>query len=148
MVNSQRGEIAIQAGTATYTFRMGLTALAKLETLLSTPAKRFKLNDVMDVLDSMQRGNPSINDLMLVLLAGFQEFHGTTVRSTAEVERIVDEAGGLDALAFQLQAIGRSAEPDAEDLPAQNTGANPRKAQVKRARSRGGASTSTRAGLA
>lgn len=133
MVNPERGGVEIKAGTKIYTFRLGLSALAKLQKLVSTSDRRVPLPELLgqlqDVLDS-KNGDVDLEFLLNVMLAGLQEFHGSTMKSIGDVERVIQDAGGLEAFNRQLSGLVESLTPDPEDQ--KRRASNPRKARTKK----------------
>lgn len=135
MVNPERGGVEIKSadGTKVYVFRLGLTALAKLQKQLSTSERRMPLpqvlNQLQDVLDGSADADVDLEFLLQVMFAGLQEHHAGTVKTLSDVERVIEEAGGLDAFGQQMKGLRESLTPDPEDQ--KRRAANPRKARSK-----------------
>jgi hypothetical protein len=133
MVNPERGGVEIQAGDVTYVFRLGFVGLARLQRILSTPERRMPLPELLEKLQAVMTpsaaGDIDLEFLLMVMLAGFHEFHGDTIKTPSDVETVILKAGGLEAFQGQLNQVAESLAPDAEDQKRRE--ANPRKAQRK-----------------
>lgn len=132
MVNPERGEIEIQSGTDRYTFRLGLTALAKLQKLLSTPERRMPISEIVEKCVALEQSGDDVDleFLLLVMLAGLQQYHSATFTTKEDVAQMIERAGGLAGLYTQLTGLRESLTPDPEDQ--KRRAANPRRARAKR----------------
>lgn len=100
-----------------WNFRLGLTGVGKLQKMLSTPDHLWTIPEVFDLVAQIAKGDGAymLDDLMLVLLAGFQEFHANTIKTTGDVEDVIAACGGVAELTKQLEAMIDAITADPED---------------------------------
>lgn len=133
MVNPERGAVEVKSvdGKRVYVFRLRFSGIAKLQRSISTPDRLVPLDEVFgklgDVLDGKSQ---DMEFFMMVLLAALQEFHSDTIRTSVDVDDVIDDVGGLPELHRQLAGLKESLSPDAEDQKRRS--ANPRRAQARR----------------
>lgn len=133
VVNPERGAVEVKSvdGKRVYVFRLRFSGIAKLQRSISTPDRLVPLDEVFGKLSDVLEGkSEDLDFFMQVLLAALQEFHGDTVRTAYDVDHVIEDIGGLQALAQQLAGLKESLSPDADDQ--KRRAANPRRAQAKR----------------
>lgn len=111
MANRERGEVSLSIGGRVYTLYLDTNALALLEDLFSTPERDMTF---LEILERVQRN--SVRHMRGMIWAALQHHHPDV--SVQRAGELINDAGGLGALAEQLQALSKSTQPDAEDLDA------------------------------
>lgn len=132
VVNPERGAVEVQSedGKKTYVFRLRHAALAKLQRNVSPAHQLIPLDEVLQKLGLVLLGKSEDMDFFLhVLLAALQEFHSDTIRTTFDVDDVIQDVGGLDKLAEKLRALQDSVTPDPEDV--KRRAGNPRRARTR-----------------
>jgi hypothetical protein len=136
MANPERGEQAFVVGDQTYIMRLTTAAARAVEARAGKTLRDIQLGATL-------RG--SVTDSCWLLWAALQNRHAATIKTLEDVDRLVDEAGGFDAINAQLeQFMALNAAPD-QNSNGEGDAARPPGAQP---RITGVASTSTPASLA
>jgi hypothetical protein len=104
MANKERGEQQFVAGDQTYVLRLTTAAACEVETRSGKTLRDLQVGATV-------RG--SITDSCWLLWASLQDHHADTVKTLKDIHRIVDAAGGLQAINEQLEAfMTLNAAPD------------------------------------
>lgn len=122
MVNPERFEIELTAAPGRsggpWTYRLGLTGLAKLQKIIQRETgRRPPIPELSALVEELSRGDGDfdLEMLLFVLLAGLQEFHSREIRTLGDVENVIQACGGVGELARQLNGISEEMRPDPEE---------------------------------
>lgn len=144
MAQTHKGEVSLVVHGQTYTLVLTTHAMSLLEQHYSTPTHEATWEEAWN--KSAMSG--TVRGIVVLIWAMAQEHHeGLTPR---DVERLIDDVGGLDKLKDILEAAAQAARIDGEDAKELAKHARPPKAQstLKRAGNSGGVFTSMRDGSA
>ncbi len=111
MANRQKGETRLTVGGREYTLRLTTDAAAQLEDAVSEMLKREVF--FPEILARVGKG--SVKTTRLFIWAALLHHHPAMTQD--EARRIIDDAGGVEGFANQVQAVAASTMPD-EDAPA------------------------------
>jgi hypothetical protein len=143
MANRQRGQVDIEVNGKIYTLRLSTDAICQLEEALSADQGRdVTFQEVMEKVSSN-----SIRYARWLIWAAMRDNH--SLMTLKGVGEWVDEAGGFQTLAAQLQKLTSSAVVDPEDakeLDLQKS--RPQQAQTANAEGGTGARSKSRRGNA
>lgn len=143
MANRERGAVSLEINGSAYTFRLTTAAMVELEEACSTPARQISRPDgSVEAIPAVEMTFPQIlkkvlngstKHTVLFVWASLLDAHPRL--TVAEVQKLIDDAGGLLAFGQQVQDIVKASSPEEDD-------ARPQKAQGG---GTGGGSTSRRA---
>lgn len=126
MANRERGEVDLALGGRTYTLRLSLNALCRLQDVLATNGEPLRFEDL-----ATRMAKPDVPDMVAVFWASLQEFHAEEFPTPADAgERI-----GVSDIPKLLPALSGLLSIDRPER-----GTRPQPARAKRGR--GGPSTS------
>lgn len=114
MPNPHKGDVAIKAGGAEYTFRFSIDALCQLE---EHTGKTF-----MEIANVLQSGNVSMSLTRSLVWAGLREHHPKV--SVKEAGDLIIQAGGIAGIMPTIAEALAAGFPEAKD-----GGENPPKGQ-------------------
>jgi hypothetical protein len=122
MANPERGEQQFTAGDETYILRLTTAAARDVEARTGRTLRDIQLGATL-------RG--SVTDSCWLLWAALQNRHAATIKTLDDIDRLVDAAGGFDAINAQLETfMALNAAPDqqktGEGDEARPPGAQPR----------------------
>lgn len=139
MANELKGEAFLAVGDKRYRLVASIDAILAIESMFSTPEKRFTWQDAMAALQK-----ESVEHLRAVFWSFFQTYHPEV--ELADIGRLIHESGGLDNAAAVMQRVLNAGDPDPKDVADLGL-RNPHKAQAgktnPRSRGTGERSTST-----
>jgi hypothetical protein len=115
MANRERGEVALKAGTSTYTLRLSFNAIAEIETLLDKG-----INDIAAMLRDAD--DFRIGTWRVMLWGALREFHPTTslddageIMGKAGVQHVIEALGDAMTLSFPEQGEGENPQKASAD---------------------------------
>lgn len=131
MANAHRGEVALQAGEATYRLCFTIDALCQLEDRLDL--------SIVQISERMQGGTPRLSLMRALLWAGLQTHHAPIDEKTAG--ELIGEIGAVELMNGVMAAMNRAFGEDdtAPDAAAGGAApADPRPPGRRRARAASG----------
>jgi hypothetical protein len=111
MANPERGEVDLEVRGKRYRMALGMGGLRAIQRAVSTPAHRVTL---IDVVTGASTGD--IEYLCVLIWGALQRHHPELTQ--ADVDQMLDDLGGLQALQFVLAKINEMMEatnPDVRD---------------------------------
>lgn len=137
MANRYKGEISLTADDKTYTLAFNTRAMAALEDHFSTPDREVTYDEVMK---RVEKG--SVRAIVGLLYAMAVTHHPDM--TYAQMERVVDAAGGILGISQIVQKALIEMNPDASDLEALGITPDAKRARPQQAgRANRGTKTST-----
>lgn len=108
MANRQRGEIPLTIKDKEYILVLDLSAICELEALFSTPDRAVPFPEIMANVMRL-----SYRHIRGFVWAALRRNHPKV--SLLEAGKLIEDAGGVDALFAIIQAVGTTTQPDAEE---------------------------------
>lgn len=138
MANRERGEITIDVNGTSYTLVFNTSAMLAAEELASTPQKEVTWDQILARISA-----GSVRMLLILLWAMLRKYHPDT--TLEDVQRLIDDAGGLTPMKAIIERAHESATADPKDVQAlkRPPAAQGSRERTRRTRQAGAASTST-----
>lgn len=110
MSNPQRGETSLTVGDRAYTFVLDMDGICKAEAFLSTPGQIVTIAEIFygAAIQSQRHARA-------LIWAALQRHHPDM--TIEKVNALIGVVGGSEELLKSIEALKRSTEPDAEDVP-------------------------------
>jgi len=123
MANRQKGEVSFSVNGTSYTVALTMDGQQRSEEAASTPDKEVFWDDIVR---KSTAGSAKYSRLFLWAL--FARHHQALTLD--EVGRLLDEAGGLAAVAALMQAAAKASRPEPRDVAELGGVTRPRTARV------------------